>query len=152
MTGGRIKYAEKFVGDGTFLLTYGDAVADINILESVEFHKKHGKTITVTAVRPEERFGALKIDNDGAVTEFKEKPVGVGDWINGGFFICEPKIFSYINGDETIFEKEPLSQLAIDGQLVAFKHNGFWQCMDTFKDKEKLCQLWNANDTPWKTW
>ena len=152
MTGGRIKFAEKFIGNNTFLLTYGDSVANINILKSIEFHRQHDKAITVTAVRPEGRYGALKINDDGIITEFKEKPAGDGGWINGGFFICKPQIFDYIRGDEIIFEQEPLSQLATDGQLVAFKHNGFWQCMDTLSDKEKLCHLWNENNAPWKIW
>ena len=150
MTGGRLRYIKDYIGGDTFLLTYGDGLADINIKESLNFHKSHGKLITMTAVRPEGRYGALQINNEGVVTDFKEKPAGDGSWINGGFFVCEPSVLNYIEGDDTIFEEEPLDNLSKEGQLVALKHKGFWQCMDSKRDKEKLCTLWDKNEAPWK--
>jgi len=149
MTGGRLRYVKDYIG-GPFLLTYGDGLADINIVESINFHKSHGKLITMTAVRPEGRYGALKINDKGVITDFKEKPAGDGSWINGGFFVCEPSVLDYIEGDETVFEKEPLDTLAKEEQLVAWKHKGFWQCMDSKRDKEKLCTLWDEDKAPWK--
>jgi len=153
MTGGRIKQAEAFIGDDDFLLTYGDGLSDVNINELIEFHKNHKKCITMTAIQPEGRYGALDINNDSNLIEsFKEKPKGDGSWINGGFFVCNSKIFSYIKNNDTVFEQEPLINLAIDGQLMAFKHAGFWGSMDTLRDKNNLSKLWTSNKAPWKRW
>jgi glucose-1-phosphate cytidylyltransferase len=153
MTGGRIKRAKEFIGNEPFLLTYGDGVSDVNIKELVEFHNRHGKVITMTTIQPEGRFGSLQMDANGKVEHFLEKPKGDGKWINGGFFVCEPKIFDYINnGDETIFEREPLEKLADENELMAFKHTGFWKCMDTLSDKNALNNLWNNNEAKWKIW
>ena len=153
MTGGRIKRAQSIVGDEPFLLTYGDGVSDIDIHELVKFHKSHGKTLTMTSVQPEGRFGALNIDDESRVHEFKEKPKGDGNWINAGFFVCEPKVFDYItNGDATIFEQEPLMNLAHDGEILAYKHSGFWKPMDTLRDKLELNKIWESGNAPWKKW
>lgn len=150
MTAGRIKRIEKYVGKKTFLLTYGDGVGDVNIRELLKFHKKHGKLATITAVQLEGRFGALEIKGQNTVNSFWEKPKGDGAWINGGFFVLEPGIFDYIKGDDSTWEKKPLQNLAKDGQLKAFKHNGFWKCMDTLRDKIELEQSWNSGNAPWK--
>jgi glucose-1-phosphate cytidylyltransferase len=152
MTGGRIKRAKTIVGNETFMLTYGDGVGDVNILELLKFHKSHGKAITVTAAQPEGRFGALDIGENNIVKTFKEKPKGDGAWVNAGFFVCEPKVFDYIEGDNTVFEKEPLQKLAEDGELYAFKHRGFWKPMDTLRDKLELQKLWDSGKAPWKIW
>ena len=153
MTGGRIKRAQKYVGDKTFLLTYGDGVADINIKELIQFHRSNGKAMTLTALRLESRFGTLQFERDNIVTDFIEKPEGEGSWINAGFFVCEPRVFEYINeGDATIFERAPLENLAKEKELVAYRHNGFWQCMDTLRDKIKLNALWEENHADWKIW
>ncbi len=152
MTGGRIKRIQKFIGDETFMLTYGDGVGDIDIKTLVEFHKKHGQYATVTAVQPSGRFGALELDEKDNVLSFREKPRGDGAWINGGFFVLEPAVFDYIEGDETVWEREPLENLAKDGQLVAYKHRGFWKCMDTLRDKNELEKLWQSGNPPWKVW
>jgi len=152
MTGGRIKQAMPYIGDKDFLLTYGDGLSDVNISELVKYHNNHKKNITMTAVQPEGRYGALNIDNEDLITSFKEKPKGDGAWINGGFFVCKPKVFEYILNDSTIFEAAPLSNLASDHQLMAFKHKGFWQSMDTLRDKIKLCKLWDEGNAPWKNW
>jgi glucose-1-phosphate cytidylyltransferase len=151
-TGGRIKRLAPYLGDDTFMLTWGDGVSDIDLDDLLEFHRGHGKLITMTAVRPPARFGALEIDPSGQITKFTEKPqIGEG-WINGAFFVCEPAIFDYIEGDATQFEKEPLEALAADGQLMAYRHGGFWQCMDTLRDKYLLNSLWDKGNAPWKTW
>ena len=152
MTGGRIKRASEYIGNSPFFLTYGDGVSDINIKALVDFHKSHKKTITMTAVQPEGRYGALNIADDGNVTRFLEKPKGDGIWINGGFFVCEPEVLDVISGDTTVFEQEPLTKLAEDGELFAYKHDGFWQCMDTLRDKTKLNDLWISRKAPWKIW
>jgi len=154
MTGSRIKQAKKFVGDESFMLTYGDGVSNINIKELIDFHKSHGKLLTMSSVQPEGRFGALNIEEDNKVTHFLEKPKGDGGWINAGFFVCEPKIFDYIddNDDSIIFEQKPLQSLAQDGEIFTFKHNGFWKPMDSLKDKNDLNKLWNENKAPWKVW
>lgn len=152
MTGGRIKRAKQYLKDQTFLVTYGDGVADVDITKTIEYHKSHGKAITMTSVQPAGRFGALDIGEDNAVLSFKEKPQGDGSWINGGFFVCEPKVLDYIAGDDTIFEKEPLENLANDKELFTYKHDGFWQCMDTVRDKNYLNELWDSGNTPWKKW
>mgnify|MGYP001021843315 CR=1 FL=1 len=150
MTGGRIKRAQDFVGDEPFMLTYGDGVSDINIEELVKFH---GKAMTMTSAQPDGRFGALDISNDNQVLEFKEKPKGDGSWINAGFFVCEPKVFDYITeGDKTTFEQTPLMNLARDGEIFTYKHDGFWMPMDTLRDKNTLQKLWETNKAPWKVW
>jgi glucose-1-phosphate cytidylyltransferase len=154
MTGGRILRAKEFIGDEPFLLTYGDGVADINIDSLINFHNQHKKLITMTTVKPEGRFGAIKIsDNDAAVDEFLEKPKGDGNWINGGYFVCNPKVLDYIEGgDSTIFEQGPLAKLTQDKELYAFKHHGFWQPMDTLREKNKLEELIENKKAPWITW
>jgi len=152
MTGGRIKRAKKYIGNEDFLLTYGDGLSDVDISALVNFHKGHMKAITMTAVQPDGRYGALDISGDNLISSFNEKPKGDGSWINGGFFVCQPSVLDYIDGDETIFEQEPLSNLAIDSQLMAFKHEGFWQSMDTLRDKKILCSLWDNKNAPWKNW
>ena len=153
MTGGRIKRAQKYIGDKRFLLTYGDGVSDINIQKTVEFHKNHGKAITMSAIQPEARFGNLDIDENQNVNKFIEKPKTEAGWINGGFFVCEPKVFEYLSEDEgCVFEQAPLQGLAADGEMVAFKHDGFWQPMDTLRDNQKLNKLWKDGVAPWKVW
>lgn len=152
MTGGRIKRVQKFVGNEPFMLTYGDGVADINIHELMEFHKSHGKFITMTSVLPEGRFGSLNIDNEIMVKSFVEKPQGDGSWINGGFFVCQPEVFNYIIDDTTVFEREPLEKLAHYGQLYTYKHHGFWKPMDTQRDKSQLEQLIDNKKAPWIKW
>jgi glucose-1-phosphate cytidylyltransferase len=152
MTGGRIKRVKQYVGDETFMLTYGDGVSDVNIGKLVEYHKKNNSLATLTAIQPSGRFGGLDISGDGNVVNFIEKPKGEGGWINGGFFVLEPKIIDYINDDATIWEKEPLENLTKDGQLSAYKHEGFWQPMDTLRDKMHLEKLWKSDNAPWKIW
>lgn len=152
LTGGRIKRAADLIKDEAFMLTYGDAVSNVDINELIRFHKNNNKTITMTSVQPEGRFGALDIDSDNLVLNFKEKPKGDGAWVNGGFFVCEPEVLDYISDDSTIFEQEPLCQLAMKGQLVTFKHSKFWQCMDTIRDKLFLMNLWDNEKAPWKLW
>ncbi len=149
MTGGRVKRMQPYIGEETFLLTYGDGVADINIDSLIEFHKKHGKMVTVSAVHPGARFGELEIA-DNMAKSFQEKPqIGQG-WINGGYFVVEPEFFNLIEGDKTILEKSPLEMAAQMGQLSAYKHDGFWQCMDTKRDKDNLDELWYSGNAPWK--
>lgn len=153
MTGGRIKKAQKIVGEESFMLTYGDGVSDINIESLVEFHKQHGQAMTMTSAQPDGRFGALDIGDDNKVLEFKEKPKGDGSWINAGFFVCKPEVFNYISSkDETIFEQEPLKNLSKDGKIFTYKHNGFWMPMDTLRDKNTLNKLWDTKKAPWKSW
>lgn len=153
MTGGRVKRAQDFVGNESFMLTYGDGVSDINIEELVEFHKSHGKAMTMTSAQPEGRFGALNIEENNQVSSFEEKPKGDGGWINAGFFVCEPKVFDYITeGDSTIFEQAPLQNLAKDGEIFTYKHYGFWKPMDTLRDKQQLQNMWAAKKAPWKVW
>lgn len=153
MTGGRIKRIQKYVGDEPFLLTYGDGVADINIEESINFHKNSDKLLTVTAYKPSGKFGALDISEDGKVSSFMEKPAGDGNWINAGYFICQPEVFDYIkNGDNTIFEQSPLETIAKEGKMNAFKHRGFWKPMDTLRDNIELNEMWEKGDAPWKVW
>jgi len=149
MTGGRVKQLESFIGNEQFLLTYGDGLANIDIDSLVNFHNNHGKMVTVTAVHPVARFGELSIDGD-FVKSFKEKPQIKRGWINGGFFVCHPKFFSCIDNNDTVLEAEPLEQAAIEKQLMAFKHEGFWQCMDTKRDKDLMEKLWIADQAPWK--
>jgi glucose-1-phosphate cytidylyltransferase len=150
MTGGRIKQVEKYVDD-TFCLTYGDGVSNVNIRESINFHKNSGLLGTVTAIQPPGRFGVLQIKND-RVEKFMEKPKGSSSWINGGFFVFEPKLFEFLKNDQTILEREPLEQLSDLNQLGVFKHEGFWQAMDTLREKEYLNDLWKQNNAPWKVW
>jgi glucose-1-phosphate cytidylyltransferase len=152
MTGGRIKRVQKYINDGTFMLTYGDGVGNINIRELLEFHKKHNKFVTITAVQPSGRFGALNLDKQDKVLAFQEKPKGDNAWINGGFFVLEPQIFNYIEGDETWWEREPMERLAKEGQMSAFLYRGFWHPMDTLRDKNYLEQLWQSGQAPWKIW
>lgn len=151
LTGGRIKRLAPYLGDQTFMLTWGDGVSDINLLKLLEFHRSHGKLATLTAVRPPARFGHLRIDGNG-VKEFSEKPQTAEGWINGAFFVLEPGVFDYIDGDQTQWEKEPLERLANDGQLMAYKHTSFWQCMDTIRDKKLLESMWQTGTAPWKSW
>ena len=150
MTGGRIKRIAPYIDD-TFCMTYGDGVADVNIGELVEFHKKQGTKATLTAVQPSGRFGALDLDGD-TVKNFEEKPQGDGAWINGGFFVLEPGVFDYIEQDSTVWERAPMENLAKDGELSAYKHHGYWQPMDTLGDRNKLQDLWDASKAPWKVW
>jgi glucose-1-phosphate cytidylyltransferase len=153
MTGGRIKRVKKYLGDEPFMLTYGDGVGDIDIKQLVEFHKSHGKYLTMTSVLPEGRFGALDIDASNKVKSFQEKPKGDGSWINGGFFVCQPEVLDFIpDGDKIIFEREPLESLAKAGQLFTYKHNGFWKPMDTQRDKTQLEELIEKNTAPWIKW
>lgn len=153
MTGGRIRRAKEIIGDELFMLTYGDGVANINVEELVDFHKSHGKLMTMTSSQPDGRFGALDISDNNQVMEFKEKPKGDGSWINAGFFVCEPKVLDYITeGDSTVFEQKPLQNLAKDGEIYTYKHEGFWMPMDTLRDKNKLNEMWNENDAKWKIW
>jgi glucose-1-phosphate cytidylyltransferase len=152
MTGGRIKRIEKYVNNSTFMLTYGDGVSNINIAELVKFHKANNKAVTVTAVQPDSRFGVLDITATNEVKSFLEKPKGDMGWINGGFFVCEPSVFKYIKGDEISWEREPLENIAKDGGLNAFKHEGFWKPMDSLKDKQDLNKFWENNKAEWKLW
>lgn len=152
MTGGRVKRAKDYIGNEPFMLTYGDGVSDVNLKELLDFHKRHGKKITMTSIQPEGRFGALKIEEDNKISNFLEKPKGDGAWINGGFFVCEPSVLNYIQNDETIFEREPLENLAKEGELYSFKHAGFWKCMDTLRDKNQLNEMWDSGKAKWKSW
>jgi glucose-1-phosphate cytidylyltransferase len=150
-TGGRIKRLQPYVGGETFMLTWGDGVADIDINDLLDFHRSHGKLATLTAVHPAARFGHLEIDGE-QVVEFSEKPQTKEGWINGAFFVLEPGVFDYIEGDQTQWDYEPMSRLAADGQLMAYKHESFWQCMDTLRDKRLLEELWSSERPPWKVW
>jgi glucose-1-phosphate cytidylyltransferase len=153
-TAGRIKRIQRYVGNETFMLTYGDGVANINIAELVKFHKDSGKYVTLTSIQMPGRFGTIKTDKSGVVMDFKEKYVGDEVWINGGFFVLEPNIFDYLQGDmDTVqWETKPLMEIARDRQLVAYKHTGFWKCMDAIRDKVELEELWQSGKAPWKTW
>ncbi|TXJ35240.1 glucose-1-phosphate cytidylyltransferase [Brachyspira pilosicoli] len=152
-TGGRLKRAYEYVkNEESFCLTYGDGVSNINIKEEITFHKKHGKIATMLAVFPPARWGAISINENDIVTDFIEKPKGDNAYINGGFFILNKEIFNYLKDDQTIFEQEPLRNLAKDNELIAFKHEDFWQCMDTQRDKALLEDMWNKGNAPWKTW
>jgi len=148
MTGGRVKRMQKFIGNETFLLTYGDGVSDIDIGALVDFHRKHGKLVTVSAVHPGARFGELDMDHDKVIS-FKEKPQTAKGWINGGFFVIEPEFFNLIDGDSTILEKSPLEKAAAMGELMAYRHDGFWQCMDTKRDRDSLEEMWQSGKPPW---
>mgnify|MGYP001222365665 FL=1 len=148
-TGGRIKRAAQHIDNQTFMLTYGDGLADINLIQLLSFHQKHGGLATMTSVQLASRFGILEIGDEERVTQFKEKPKDNEAWINGGFFICEPGILNYIKNDETIFEKNPLATLANDGELFTYRHRGFWKCMDTLRDKRELDELAKSDSPPW---
>ncbi|TCP60466.1 glucose-1-phosphate cytidylyltransferase [Baia soyae] len=150
-TGGRVKRIQHAIGDEPFCLTYGDGVSNVNIQHLIQFHREHGKLATVTAIQPPGRFGSLILEGD-SVSEFKEKPLGDGAWINGGFFVLEPQIFDYISGDDSIWETESLVQLAEQKQLNAYLHKDFWHPMDTIRDKKKLMELWESGEAPWKVW
>ena len=152
MTGGRIKRIQKYVGDETFMLTYGDGVCALNIEELLKFHKSHGKLATLTAVSLGQRFGVLNVLDDGTIDSFREKSNDDGSRINGGYMVLEPKVFDYIEGDATVFEKEPLETIAAQGELMAYLYDGYWQCMDTKREMDWLNDLWNAGKAPWKCW
>lgn len=152
MTGGRIKRIQKHIGNESFLLTYGDGVSDVDITSLVKYHKEKKKMCTVTSVQPSGRFGAINLDDNNDVTSFMEKPKGDGAWINGGFFVCEPGVFDYIDGDSTLWEREPMERIAADGEMTAYKHAGFWKPMDTLRDKHELEEDWANNEAKWKVW
>jgi len=152
MTGGRIKRIQPHVGNETFMLTYGDGVGNVNLTELLQHHKQKGKYCTVTSVQPTGRFGALDLNDNDDVQSFIEKPKGDGSWINGGFFVCEPQVFNYIDGDSSIWEREPMEKIAAERQMTAYKHSGFWKPMDTLRDKYELDQDWLNNKAKWKVW
>lgn len=150
LTGGRLKRVRDYVGDDTFCFTYGDGVTDLDISAALKFHRAHGKKATITAIQPPGRYGALNLEGN-AVSSFQEKPAGDGAWINGGFFVLEPSVFDYIKNDQTSWESQPLQQMAEEGELMAYQHSGFWQAMDTLRDKNHLDEIW-SNNPPWKVW
>lgn len=152
MTGGRVKRVRDYINDEPFLLTYGDGVSDVNIEELVKYHKSHGKLVTMSAYNIGQRFGVLNVEEDGAINSFREKNNNDGGLINIGFMVCQPEFIDYIDGDQTVLEKEPLERAANSGQLMAYKHEGFWQCMDTVKEKETLEKMWASGTAPWKVW
>lgn len=152
MTGGRVKRVRDYIGNEPFMLTYGDGVSDLDINKLLEFHRSHGKMVTISAYNAGQRFGVLDIGQDGNIREFREKTQGDGNMINIGFMVCQPKFMDYIDGDETVLEKTPLERAAKLGQLMAYKHEGFWQCMDTMREKETLERLWATGQAPWKCW
>jgi glucose-1-phosphate cytidylyltransferase len=153
MTGGRLKRVCDYIGDGTFCMTYGDGVSDINLKKLLQFHKRQKTYATLTAVQPPGRYGAFTLSKDEEkISQFREKPRGDGAWINGGYFVLEPEVFKYIKGDSTIWELEPLKALAHDGMLSAYKHSGFWQSMDSLRDKNVIEELWQSGKPPWKVW
>jgi glucose-1-phosphate cytidylyltransferase len=154
MTAGRLQRVQKYIQEDTFLLTYGDGVSDVNINELVAFHQSHGKLATMTAIIPDGRFGTMDIDDDGVVNTFKEKPKNDNHWINGGFFVLNKAVFNYLNHDMTdiMWEQEPLIKLTEDKQLMTYKHNGFWKCMDAMRDKEELEKMWQTGNAKWKVW
>lgn len=151
MTGGRLKRAKQYVGDSTFCFTYGDGLSDVNITDLIKFHKEKKKIATVTAVQQRGRFGNIEMENE-LVKHFKEKPLGDGSWVNGGFFVLEPQIFDYLEDDNTVWEREPLEKLSINNQLSAYKHTGFWHAMDTLRDKVELEEMWKTRKAMWKKW
>ena len=152
MTGGRVKRIKDYIGNEPFMLTYGDGVCDIDIGKLVEYHKSHGKIATMTAINVAQRFGVLDIDANGSISAFREKSDDDGSVINGGYMVLQPEIFDYIDGDDTVFEKKPLETMAAMGQLMAYRHDGFWQCMDTQRDKELLEKLYASGQAPWRKW
>ncbi|OGT97532.1 MAG: glucose-1-phosphate cytidylyltransferase [Geobacteraceae bacterium GWC2_48_7] len=151
-TGGRLRRIRRYLEDETFMMTYGDGVGNIQIDELVNFHRQHGKLATISSVQPPGRFGAVNVGDSGIVHDFQEKPVGDGSWINGGFFVLEPAVLDYIDNDNTLWEKQPLSRLSSDGELLAYRHRGFWKPMDTLRDKIELEEHWNGGKAPWKIW
>jgi len=150
-TGGRVRRVKDYIGDETFCLTYGDGVGSVDISKLVEYHKKMGKLATLTGVLPPGRFGSIKMQ-DGLITSFMEKPLGDGGWVNGGFFVLEPKVIDYIDEDSTIWEQEPLKNLVADNEVAVYKHNDFWQGIDTLRDKNMIEKMWNSGNAPWKVW
>ncbi len=152
LTGGRIKRIEPYIDEDTFLLTYGDGLSDVNIRETIEFHRKHGKKATMTTVEPAGRFGAIDLGHDLKVKAFKEKPSEGSGWINGGFFVLNRDIFNYIDGDDCIWEREPLEKLALENELMAYQHKGFWQPIDTLREKIQIEKMWQDGNAPWKQW
>jgi glucose-1-phosphate cytidylyltransferase len=151
MTGGRLRRVLPYLGDEDFCFTYGDGVADLDIGALVEFHRQQGRLATVTAVQPPGRFGALQVADD-RVLEFEEKPHGDRGWMNGGFFVLSPRVGDYLSGDETVWEQEPVKRLSGEGQMAAYRHHGFWQMMDTIRDRNTLQSLWDAGNAPWRVW
>lgn len=152
-TGGRLARVRRYIGDEPFMLTYGDGVSDLDVGALVDYHRGHGKLLTVTAVQPGGRFGVMDIDEaDGRVRGFQEKAQEDGGWINAGFMVAQPEVFDYLDGDGCVFERDPMERLSADGQMQAYKHGGFWQCMDTQRDKGRLEQLWESGEAPWKVW
>ncbi|MFF2018098.1 glucose-1-phosphate cytidylyltransferase [Paenibacillus sp. NPDC058177] len=152
MTGGRLKRVQKYIGNETFCFTYGDGVCDVNISDVINFHRANGTKATLTAIQPPGRFGAIDILQNSRITSFEEKPQGDGSWVNGGYFVLEPEVFELIENDATVWELDPLESLARNNQLSAFKHYGFWQPMDTLRDKVKLEEMWDRREAPWKVW
>lgn len=152
MTGGRVKRVKKYLEDSPFMVTYGDGVANVEINKLLAFHKEHGKLMTLTGILPEGRFGVMDFDENSNVLAFREKSKTDTGWVNGGFLVCNPEVLDYIDGDDIMLEREPMERLVLEGELVCYKHNGFWQCMDTLRDKERLERLWNKNSAPWKVW
>lgn len=150
-TGGRVKRVKDYIGKETFCLTYGDGVGSVDIAKTVEFHKKMGKLATLTGVLPPGRFGSIKIQ-DNLITSFMEKPLGDGGWVNGGFFVLEPKVLDYVDGDSTVWEKEPLNRMVADNEVAVYKHNDFWQGIDTLRDKNMIQKMWDSGQAPWKVW
>ena len=152
MTGGRVKRIKDYIGGETFFLTYGDGVSDVDIGRLLDFHRKHGKAVTVMAYNPGQRFGTLSLGADGVVRSFREKAEGDGYLINAGFMVCEPRFIDYIDGDDTVLEKSPMDKAVSEEQVVAYKHGGFWQCMDTMRERQSLESLWASGAAPWKVW
>lgn len=152
MTGGRVKRAREHIGDEPFMLTYGDGVSDVNITDLVAFHESHEGIMSLTAVQPTGRFGTIEIEKDNRVSEFIEKPIGDNGWINGGYFVCDPEVLDYIDDDSTVLERKPMETLSNEGRLFSFHHQGFWQCMDTLRDKQFLAKLWETGNADWATW
>ena len=152
MTGGRVKRVQKFIGDETFFLTYGDGVSDVDIDAELRFHRSHGKAVTIAAINAGQRFGVLGMGEGGAITAFREKRDSDASLINGGFMVCEPAIFDYLTDDACVLEREPLERIAAEGRMMAYRHEGFWQCMDTQRDKQRLETLWSGGNAPWKVW
>lgn len=152
MTGGRLKRVRNYLGDEPFFMTYGDGVADVDIDKLLEFHKSHGRLATMTAIKPNSRFGVLDLSDNDEVNAFREKSDADSGWINAGFMVLSPEVLDYVKDDTIMFEREPMEKLAEEGQLMCYKHDGFWQCMDTLRDKEKLEDLWDKNKAPWKVW
>ncbi len=150
MTGGRIRRAKEYLKDGPFMVTYGDGVSDVNLESLIGFHRRHKAICTLTAIQPEARFGVIQFGDNDQVQKFAEKPKGDGSWINGGFFVCEPEILKYLDSDETIFERSPLEKLAGENKLFAYRHEGFWKCMDTLRDKQQLETMWEKGDVRWR--